>query len=146
VRAVLDASVIVAAVATKNPGSASRVVIEAAALGAYEIVITDEIEAEYRDAVEREKVRRAAPPGFDRLAFVTAVVSASRRVEPGPAVRVVERDPKDDKYVAAALAGEARWVVSFDREHLLALREHQGVGFVTPGDFLGTLRDATSQD
>jgi putative PIN family toxin of toxin-antitoxin system len=144
VRAILDASVIVAAVATKNPRSASRVVIEAAALGAYEIIITDEIEAEYRDAVAREKVRRAAPPGLDRLAFVAAIVGVSRRVEPGPSVRVVERDPKDDKYVAAALAGEARWVVSFDRAHLLALREHQGVGFVTPGDFLGILRDATS--
>ncbi len=50
-RAVLDASIIVAAVRTKNPRSASRVVIAAAAAGAYQPVITDDIEAEYREVL-----------------------------------------------------------------------------------------------
>jgi putative PIN family toxin of toxin-antitoxin system len=144
VRAVLDASVIVAAVATKNLYSASRLVIEAAALGAYEVIVTDEIEAEYRDAVAREKVKRAAPRGFDGQAFVAAVVGAAERVEPMPDVRVVERDPKDDKYVAAALAGRAGYVVTFDRRHLLVLGTHEGVSFVTPGDFLGILRESST--
>jgi len=141
---VLDASVIVAAVATKNPRSASRVVIEAAALDAYDLVVTDEIAAEYRDAVQREKVRRVAPRGFDRMAFVAAIVGAAERVEPLAGVRVVEKDPNDDKYVAAALAGRAEYVVTFDREHLLALGQHAGVHFLTPGDFLQVLRSSTS--
>jgi len=144
VRAVLDASVIVAAVATKNPRSASRLIIETAAMGAYELVVTDEIEAEYRDAVERPKVRRATARGFDRLAFVATIVRAAQRVEPAPGVGGITRDPKDDKYIAAALAGRAEFVVTFDRRHLLALREHQGVRFVTPGDFLAILRRASA--
>jgi len=143
VRVILDASVIVAAVATKNPRSASRVVIEAAALGALDLVVTDEIEAEYRDAVEREKVKRAAPR-LDRLAFVDAIVGTAERVEATDEVRVVAKDPKDDKYVAAALAARAEFVVSLDRRHLLALGTHEGVRFLSPGDFLGVLRSSTS--
>jgi predicted nucleic acid-binding protein len=143
VRVLLDASVVVAAVATKNLRSASRVLIEAATAGVFDLVVTDEIEAEYRDAVERYKVKRAAPR-LDRLAFVDAIVGTAERVEAGAEVRAVAKDPKDDKYVAAALAARVEYVVSFDRRHLVALAEHKGVRFVTPGDFLAVLRSSKS--
>jgi predicted nucleic acid-binding protein len=143
VKVILDASAVVAAVATKNPRSATRVLIEAATAGVFALVVTDEIEAEYRDAVDREKVKRAAPR-VDRLAFVDAIVGMAERVDAGEDVRVVVKDPKDDKYVAAALAAQVEYVVSFDRRHLVALGEHRGVRFVTPGDFLAVLRSSKS--
>ncbi len=113
-RAVLDASLIVAAVWTKNPRFASRVVIEAAAAGAYEAVITDEIEAEYREVLARDKLRRGAPSGAHRIAasIMEALVGVAERVEPAADVHVVEKDPKDDKYVAAAIGGGAGYVVT----------------------------------
>ena len=145
-RAVLDASVILAAVWTKNPHSASRVVIEAAAAGAYEVVVTDEIEAEYREVLTRDKLRRGAPAGAHRIAvtIMECLIGVAARVEPAADVRVVEKDPKDDKYVAAALGGRAGYVVTLDRRHMLALVSHEGVRFVTPGDFLAVLRASTS--
>jgi putative PIN family toxin of toxin-antitoxin system len=143
VKVVLDASVVVAAVATKNPRSATRVLIEAANSGVFELVITDAIEVEYRDAVEREKVKRAAPR-LDRLAFVDMLVGMAERVEVGEDVRVVAKDPKDDKYVTAAVTARAEFVVSFDRRHLVAIGEYENVRFVTPGDFLAALRSSTS--
>ncbi len=145
-RAVLDASLIVAAVWTKNPRSASRIVLEAAAAGAFEPIITDEIEAEYRDVLTRDKLRRGAPAGSQRIAasIMDALVGVAERVEPAPYVHVVEKDPKDDKYVAAALGGGAEYVVTLDRRHMLALGAHEGVRFVTPGDFLAVLRSGTS--
>jgi len=141
VKAVLDASVIVAAVATKNPRSAFRVVLESATLRGCELVVTDEIEAEYLQALARPKVKRASPAGFDGPAFVAAIVAVAERVEPVPDVHVIKADPDDDKYVAAALAGRADVVVTFDRKHMLVLREHQGIRFLTPGDFLSALAD-----
>jgi len=146
VRAVLDASVILAAVWTKNPRSASRVVLEAAAAGAYQVVITDEIEGEYREVLARDKLRRGALAGVQRVAasLMQALVGVAERVEPAPDVHVVVEDPKDDKYVAAALGGRAGWVVTLDRRHMLALGAHQGVRFLTPGDFLAVLRLSTS--
>lgn len=145
-RAVLDASLIIAAVWTKNPRSASRVVFDAAAAGAFEPVITDEIEAEYREVLARDKLRRGAPAGAHRIAatIMDALVGVAERVEPAPDVHVIEKDPKDDKYVAAALGGGAEYVVTLDRRHMLALGAHQGVRFVTPGDFLAVLRSSGS--
>lgn len=145
-RAALDASVILAAVWTKNPRSASRVVLEAAAAGAYQVVITDEVEAEYREALARDKLRRGARGGVQRVAasLVEALVGVAERVEPAADVHVVLGDPKNDKYVAAALGGRAGWVVTLDRRHMLALGAYEGVRFVTPGDFLAVLRSSTS--
>lgn len=55
-----------------------------------------------------------------------------------------EKDPNDDKYVAAALAAAAEYVVTLDRRHLLSIGSFQGVRFVTPGDFLAVLRSSGS--
>jgi len=47
-------------------------------------------------------------------------------------------DPGDVKYLCAAVAGRAAFVVTGDR-HLLTLVEHQGVRIVTPRAFLDLL-------
>ena len=117
----------------------------AAAGGAFDLVITDEIETEYRDVLARDKLRRNAPPSALRTAatVMKALVAVAERVEAAMKVRVVENDPKDDKYVAAALGGSAEFVVTLDRRHMLALGTHEGLRFVTPGDLLAALRLST---
>ncbi len=137
-RVVIDSSVVVAALATPNPESASRVVLAAVAAGAVELVITDELEAEYRRAVEYPQVRRCAAK-VKRQAFVDAVVAIAERVGAGAAAGAVPADPGDDKVVAAALAGRADFLVTLDR-HLLGLAGLPGVLVVRPGDFLRELR------
>ncbi|HET9555124.1 MAG TPA: putative toxin-antitoxin system toxin component, PIN family [Anaeromyxobacteraceae bacterium] len=137
-RVVIDSSVVVAALATPNPESASRVVLAAVAAGAVGLVITDELEAEYRRAVEYPQVRRYAAK-VNRQRFVDAIVAAAERVEAAPTPGVVPSDPGDDMVVAAALAGEATFIVTLDR-HLLSLDGPLGVRLLRPGDFLGELR------
>jgi len=141
VRLVVDSSVIVAALATPNPESASRVVLAAVAAGVVELVITDELEAGYRRAVEYPQVRRYAAK-VDRQAFVDAIVGAAERGEASSAAGAVPADPGDDQVVEAALAGRAAFVVTLDR-HLLELGERGGLAGVLilrPGDFLRHLR------
>jgi putative PIN family toxin of toxin-antitoxin system len=130
--------VVVAALATPNPESASRVVLAAVAAGAVELVITDELEAEYRRAVEYPQVKRYAAK-VDRQAFVGAIVATAERVEANSAAGSVPADPGDDKVVAAALAGRADFLVTLDR-HLLGVAGLTGVLVVRPGDFLRELR------
>jgi putative PIN family toxin of toxin-antitoxin system len=48
---------------------------------------------------------------------------------------VIREDPADDKFLALAAAGRARYIVSGDKR-LLALREYRGVKIVTPREFL----------
>jgi putative PIN family toxin of toxin-antitoxin system len=138
VRVVIDSSVVVAALATPNLESASRVVLAAVAAGAVEMVITDELEAEYRRAVEYPHVKRYSAK-VDRQRFVDAIVAAAERVEAVSAAGTVSADPGDDKVVAAAVAGRAAVVVTLDR-HLLGLAGLAGLQVLRPGDFLRELR------
>jgi putative PIN family toxin of toxin-antitoxin system len=135
---VLDTSVVVAALTTPNPRSASRVVLAAVAAGAVELVITDELEAEYLRAVDYPSVVRYAAK-VDRQAFVRAIVAVAERVAGEEAPGAVPSDPGDEKVLAAAFAGRADFVVSLDRD-LLRVGKVRGVSLVTPGDFLRELR------
>ena len=51
------------------------------------------------------------------------------------------RDPKDDKFLAIAAAGEADLIVSGDQD-LLALHSYAGIPIVPPVDFLRMLDEA----
>lgn len=137
-RVVLDSSVLVAAIATPNAASASRVILSAAAAGAVRLVVTGDLEREYRRAVEYPRVVRYAAK-VNRQKFVSAVIAVAERVEEVSAAGVVPGDPEDDTVMAAALGGRAGFVISFDR-HLLALREVRGVRVLKPGAFLLELR------
>ncbi|MHB8680442.1 MAG: PIN domain-containing protein, partial [Rudaea sp.] len=52
--------------------------------------------------------------------------------------RVVARDPDDDHVIACALAARADAIVSGDN-HLLDLREHQGIVILTAADALNRI-------
>ncbi len=137
-RLVIDSSLVVAALATPNPESASRVVLAAVAAGLVDLIITDELEAEYRRAIEYPQVKRQAAR-VDRQAFVDAIVATAERVAAGSVAGAVPADPGDDMVVAAALVGKADFLVTLDR-HLLGLAGLPGVRIVRPGDFLRELR------
>jgi putative PIN family toxin of toxin-antitoxin system len=141
VKVVIDSSVVVAALATPDPESASRVVLAAVAAGVLELVISDELESEYRRSVEYPQVKRYAAK-VGRQAFVEAIVGAAERVEADLAAGAVPADPGDDKVVAAALAGRANFLVKLDR-HLLDLAGLPGVLVVRPSDFLQEMRAQT---
>ena len=52
-------------------------------------------------------------------------------IEDAPAV---SRDPKDDPYIACALAAACYYLVSGDKD-LLSLQEHSGIKIITPAAF-----------
>ncbi|HEY7678446.1 MAG TPA: putative toxin-antitoxin system toxin component, PIN family [Candidatus Methylomirabilis sp.] len=49
------------------------------------------------------------------------------------------RDPSEDKFLAAAVEGKARYLVSGDPD-LITLRAYRGITVVTPRQFLALLR------
>ena len=56
-------------------------------------------------------------------------------IKPGTRVRVVKRDPADNKFLECAVAGKADVVISGDKE-LLAIRHYRQVRIQTPSRFL----------
>ncbi len=137
-RTVLDSSVLVAALVTPNPASASRIILAAAAEGSVRLVISDALEEEYRRVVEYPQIVRYSAK-MNRQAFVSAVVAVADRVLAGEAKGLVARDPADDMVLATAIGGRSDWVVSLDRD-LIDLTKVEGVRILRPGDFLVELR------
>ena len=70
-------------------------------------------------------------------ALVALIVLRGERVTPTRKVKLC-RDPKDDMFIEAALAGEAQYVVTGD-DDLLTLKKFETVRFVTPRVFLANL-------
>lgn len=58
-------------------------------------------------------------------------------IKPGTRIRVVKRDPLDNKFLECAVAGKADMLISGDKE-LLAIRHYRQVRIQTPSAFLKT--------
>lgn len=146
---VVDASVLVAAICSRwsrqkggRRPPASAIVLRMIQLGLAESVVSDEIEAEWRRAIDYDYPRKVAPPS-QRRAVVEALVLASRRVDALPAPGDVPADPSDAIYVAAAKAGQATHLLTWDEAHLTPLDAKWGFRVLTPAQFVtGLLRAA----
>ena len=98
--------------------------------------ITPDILAEYERILKRmeaEKSFKQSPwPLFHWF------TEKCRTVEPSPLGKQRSRDPKDDPYLACALAANARFIISRD-PHLLDSEKPFGIEIVTPRAFLSRL-------
>ena len=74
-----------------------------------------------------------SPPEMQLAAAATMIESEL------PELGVVPGDPSDEVYLATALVGAARRVVTGDLRHLLKLREFAGVRILNPAEFLAEL-------
>jgi putative PIN family toxin of toxin-antitoxin system len=102
------------------------------------LILSRDVEDEYREVIFR--------PKFDRFVSVARrqhildiVIVAGERFEPTEPVREC-RDPKDDKYLALAVAGKADFIVSSDARHLLPMHPWRGISILSPLDFLALPR------
>ena len=75
----------------------------------------------------------------DAEIFVNRFREKSTVVDPLPDIHVIERDPKDDKILACAVAVQADYIVSRDLD-LLELETYQEIQIVTPENFIRYLR------
>ena len=70
-------------------------------------------------------------------ALVSAIVLRGERVIPTRQIKLC-RDPHDDMFIEAAVAGQVPYVVTCD-DDLLSLRRFENVLFITPRAFLAAL-------
>jgi hypothetical protein len=98
------------------------------------LLLSQEVEDEYREVLSRKKFDRYVSIEH-RQRILDLVVVAADRIEHPAAVREC-RDPKDDKYLALALAGRAAVIVSSDIHHLLSMHPWRGIQILSPADYL----------
>ena len=114
-------------------------ILRALAAGAFEVVTSASITAEYRAALLYDRVRRRSGMNEEQIDTVLRPFIAAQVL---PAVIAPPcRDPKDDQFLAAAVCGQADYIVSVD-EDLLVIVSYRGIRILSPGAFLAVMASA----
>jgi putative PIN family toxin of toxin-antitoxin system len=117
---VVDTNVFVSGVINANGPPGQR--LDRWRTGRFELLLSDAQFRELSGVLDRPKiVRRARLSLSERIGFLERL-GAATRVIPRSVIPVVVRDPKDVKILAAALGGDADYLVTGDND----LLEHQG--------------------
>ena len=137
-RAVLDTNVLVSATLVRA-GNEDHI-LRAWRRGRFELVLSQEILEELGRALLYEKLRRYRWMSEQEVIRLLELLASESLLVPGTLGVTASRDPEDDKFLAAALERNARYVVSGDRD-LLELKRYRNVNIIRPTAFLKLLRE-----
>lgn len=97
------------------------------------ILFSEATFTELEVVLHRQKFDRYVPLAI-RQRFLKGLRTTSQRIDTQTNIDVC-RDPKDNKFLALALDGQADYLITGDRD-LLVLHPFQKTKIVTPADFL----------
>jgi putative PIN family toxin of toxin-antitoxin system len=132
-RVVIDTSVLIRYLI--KPSAAVRRLVEDLWLnGDVVMVSSPELIAELEDVLARDYIRALIRPEEGK-AMLDAIRATAEILPPLDEVPAYTRDPKDDKFVACAITGQASYIVTLDKD-ILALEKLGDLQIVTPYDFV----------
>jgi len=132
-RVVLDTNIIISSAL----GGALVFVLEKWDEGKFTVVVTTDLVSEYFAVLNRPKFGLKQET-IDRI--IHYIYQFSEFVVPEEHIRFIEDDPKDDKFLEAAIAGKVDFIVSGDN-HLLALKEFRSIPILSGREFLERLEE-----
>jgi len=140
IRAVIDTSVLIRYLI--KPSAAIIELIEIRWLGDQVLMVTaPELIDELQGVLRRDYIQALIQPQEGQT-LLSAIHQKAEILPPLGAVPHYTRDPKDDKFVACALAGSAEYIVTTDKD-ILALKTVAGVHMVLPHEFVTMFQDAS---
>ena len=101
-----------------------------------EAMVSPALLAEYHETMEE---LRLDYPKIKPVEWVEALTESADLVFPTDRATGATPDPADEMVLECALAGEANYIVSGDKKHLLPMREFHGIRIVSPAEFLRRL-------
>ena len=135
-RAVVDTNILIRALL--KPQGTVAPILGRLRQGDYVLLYSTEILEEIADVLGRPRFRnKYGIRDRDIEALLALLVLRGEKVVPSQRIEVC-RDPKDDKFLEAAVAGQAGSLVTGDRD-LLVLSPFEGIPFLSPAEFLGRL-------
>lgn len=132
-RVVIDTSVLIHYLI--RPGAAIRHILENLWItDQIRVVSSPELVAELRDVLARPKMKALIHPdeGETLLALLNIKAEFLPNLEDIP---TFTRDPKDDKFVACAVAGRVDFLISLDKD-ILVLGQVGEIEIITPYQFV----------
>jgi uncharacterized protein len=131
IRVVIDTNVFISAVL----GGKLGIIIDEWKAGKFTLVTSEAITREYLDVLRRPKFNI---PSHEIIAITDYLFKIAEFVTPLEMVTVVEADPSDNKFLEAALQGNAMYVVSGD-SHLLELKTFRDIPIIAAREFIERL-------
>ena len=131
--AVIDTNVFVSGVFWKGPPAQ---ILEAWSQEKFKLILTSEILLEY-ERVLSELANKYKFNNFERI--LDLVKLNAEIVSPVSFARPICRDKEDDKFLAAAIGGNAKFIATGD-DDLLVLDGHQGLAIIKPKAFLNEIQ------
>lgn len=132
-RAVIDTGVLVSGLLSRHgpPGAVLRALVD----GHFTAVYTTEMLVELVDVLSRPRFRAKYGIRPDDIVALIQLIRLRGELVIPTRVVVACRDPKDDKFLTAALAGAADWIISGDAD-LLVLSPFEGIPILRPAEFV----------
>lgn len=127
-RAVLDTNILISSAL----GGALVLVLEKWDQGKFTVIITSDILSEYFEVLNRPKFGLKQET-IDKI--TRYIYQFSEFVVSEEQIHFVEADPKDDKFLEAAVSGKADFIVSGDK-HLLDLKKFRSIPIITGSEFI----------
>ncbi len=133
IRAIIDTSVLIRYLI--KPSAAIKELIEERWLGdEVQMVTALDLIAELEGVLKRDYIQTLIRTE-EGQALLDAITLKADILPPLGPVPAYTRDPKDDKFVACALVGDANYLITEDKD-MLVLEVVGDVRIVTPYDFL----------
>ncbi len=138
IRAVLDTNVLIAAVINAK-SSVTQEIYQKFLILHFTLIISPEVLEEIEDLINRKRIAERHKLTAREREVVMSEIASLSYIVPGTTQVEIVRDPDDDKIIAAAVEGNADYIVSRDKD-LLDLKQYQGIKIITPEKFMGILR------
>lgn len=68
--------------------------------------------------------------------IIDEIREAATLVIPHQILSVIKRDEDDNRILECALEGNAQYIISGDKRHLLPLKDYRGIKILSPSEFL----------
>jgi len=72
--------------------------------------------------------------------FIREIGEAATIIKPSRQLAVIEADESDNRVLECAVQSKAEYIVSGDQQHLLPLKNYQGIKIISPARFLKRIK------
>jgi len=132
-RVVLDTNIVISSAL----GGALVLVLEKWDAGQFTVIVTTDVVSEYFEVLNRPKFGLKQET-IDKI--TNYIYQFSEFVVSEEKIQFIKDDPKDDKFLEAAIAGKVDFIVSGDN-HLLELKEFRSIPIISGREFLDWLKE-----
>ena len=135
IRAVVDTNILISALITKKASSPLQV-YNLIKSEHFLLITSPAILEELEDVISREEIIKLHQRTAKQIQEILKEIVETSYIVPGLiSMEVVKEDPDDDKFIAAALEGQADYIISGDQP-LLNIKEYHGIKIISPTDFI----------